>query len=155
MDPPIRRLPRYYDGTRYRPRALDPILADWALVVGNRIRRMRAARGWTLLDLSREAPRADGSHYSLSYLSRIERGWASAPLFVYLTIASGFEIDPGRLLGTDAAMLDASEPELTLLRTLREMAIAPHEVLAQLIQARSTAMRNSSPSMRVESPPPS
>ena len=49
----------------------------------------------------------------------------------------------------------SSEAELTLLRALRELQLEPHEAVAELLQARSTAMRSSSPSMRVESPPPS
>jgi hypothetical protein len=56
-------------------------------------------------------------------------------------------VEPGCLLGEDAALLEATEGELTLLRTLRMMGMTPPEVLALIVQARSTAMRSSSPSM--------
>ena len=147
---------RYAAGYDVGPRRFDPEHCHWALVVGDRIRRMRVAREWRLWDLAQRVTKGDGRPlYSVGHLSRLERGWATAPLYVYLAIAAAFDVDPGRLLGADAAMLEATEAEFTLLRALREMELAPHEALAELLQARLTAMRSSSPSMRVESPPPS
>jgi hypothetical protein len=104
------------------------------------------------MDMSLHVRRGDQWHYSLGYFSRLERGWASAPFYVYLAIAAAFDIDPGRLLGPDSAMLDASEAEMTLVQTLRELGIEPPAALATLAQTRSTPMRSSSPSMRAESP---
>lgn len=104
-------------------------------------------RGWTLYELSDQVIRPDGVQYSASTFSRLERGAAGSPLYVYLQIARALDVEPGCLLGEDAALLEATEGELTLLRTLRTMGVAPHEALAELLQARSTAMRSSSPSM--------
>jgi transcriptional regulator with XRE-family HTH domain len=120
---------------------------DWAEVVGSRVRRLRAARDLTLWQLSQTVRRSDGLLYSPTTFSRLERGSAASPFYVYLQVAESLEIEPGRLLGPDSALLDATEGEATLLETLRELRIAPHEALAQLVQARSTAMRSSSPSM--------
>ena len=147
------RIPRYYNGYNTGPRGLDPKHCDWATVVGDRIRRMRLARGWRLVDLSDAVRRPDGNYWSAGFYSKLERGWASAPLYAYLAIAAVFDVDAGRLLGADSAMLDASEAELTLIMTLRKLEIAPHEALAELVQARSTAIRSSSPSMCVDAPP--
>jgi transcriptional regulator with XRE-family HTH domain len=147
---------RFYSGYDVGPRRFDPQHCHWAVVVGDRIRRIRTARGWRLVDLAQAVTKSDGTPlYSFQHLSRLERGWATAPLYVYLAIAAAFDIDPGRLLGADAAMLETTEAELTLLRALRELELEPHKALAELLQARSTAMRSSRPSMRVESPPPS
>jgi transcriptional regulator with XRE-family HTH domain len=138
------------------PRRYNPAWCEWAGVVGDRVRRLRTARNWTLFDLARPITSWDGrALYSVSHYSRLERGWATAPIYTYLAVAAVLEVEPGRLLGPDSAMLEASESELTLLKALRELGIAPHEALVQLAQARSTAMRSSSPSMCVESPPPS
>ena len=148
-------LSRLASAYKVGPRRYEFDHCQWSVVVGDRIRRMRVAEGWALHELASRVFRPNGKEYSIGHLSRIERGWASAPLYVYLAIAAAFDMDPGRLLGADAAMLEATEAEMTLLGALRELRMEPHEALAQLLQARSTAMRSSSPSMRVESPPPS
>jgi transcriptional regulator with XRE-family HTH domain len=139
-------VPRQHSPDRGRP----PIGArgtEWAQVVGRRVRELRRGRGWTIFDLAGYARRADGLQYSPSTFSRLERGSAASPFHVFLQLASVLEIAPGRLLGEDEALLDATGGETTLLRTLRELGIAPHEALALILQARSTAMRSSSPSM--------
>jgi transcriptional regulator with XRE-family HTH domain len=120
---------------------------EWGMVVGRRVRKLRQARGWTLDRLSENVHRPDGRRYSVTTFSRLERGSAGSPLYVYLQLADALGIAPGRLLGEDEALLEVSAAEMTLLATARELGIAPHEALAQLIQARSTAMRSSSPSM--------
>ena len=120
------------------------------------MRRLREARGLRLMDMAYAITTEDGkSLYSPGHLSRIERGWPAASFYIYLAISAQLEMDPGRLLGADGALLDVSEAEMTLVRALRELEIEPHEALAALVQARSTAIRNSSPSMRVGSPAPS
>jgi hypothetical protein len=91
--------------------------------------------------------RPDGIVYSLSTFSRLERGSAGSPFHVYLQLARTLEIAPGRLLGEDETPLDTTGGETTLIATLRRLEIAPHEALALILQARSTAMRSSSPSM--------
>src|SRR4051794_27141012 len=120
---------------------------DWAEVVGGRVRRLRTARGWNLWQLSQTVRRTDGLLYSPTTFSRLERGSAASPFYVYLQLADSLEVDPGLLLGPDSALLDVTAAEATLLETLRELQVPPHEALAQLLQARSTAMRSSRPSM--------
>ena len=146
-------MPPGYDPGSLELPALDPHVRDWPKVIGNRIRRLRRARSWTLSELARYAWRPNPRPFDPGYLSRIERGLVGPPLIVYLGIAWAFQIDPGRLLGPDAALLDASEPELTLLRTIRELDLEPHEAMAMIAQATATEMRSSSPSIRAESPP--
>ena len=110
--------------------------SEWAQVVGRRARRLRETRGWTLYELAGRIVRHDGAVYSASTFSRLERGSAASPLYVYLQLARALDIEPGRLLGEETALLEASEGELTLIRTLRLMGIAPSEALALLLQAR-------------------
>ncbi len=117
------------------------------MVVGRRVRKLRQARGWTLDGLSEHVHRPDGRRYSVTTFSRLERGSAGSPLYVYLQLADALGIAPGRLLGEDEALLEVSAAEMMLLATVRELGFAPHEALAQLLQARSTAMRSSNPSM--------
>jgi transcriptional regulator with XRE-family HTH domain len=140
------RLPRVVNENKKWP-GIWAERRDWAEVVGARVRRLRAARGWSLLQLSQTVRRSDGLLYSPTTFSRLERGSAASPFYVYLQLADSLEIEPGRLLGPDSALLDIHEGEGTLLETLRGLDIAPHEALAQLLQARATAMRSSSPSM--------
>jgi transcriptional regulator with XRE-family HTH domain len=120
---------------------------EWGHVVGGRVRKLREGRGWTLDRLAQTVFRPDGARYSVTTFSRLERGGTGSPFYVYLQLADALRIAPGRLLGEDGALLEASEGEMTLLETLRELGIAPHEALAQLVQARATAMRSSRPSM--------
>jgi transcriptional regulator with XRE-family HTH domain len=105
------------------------------------------ARGWSLWQLSQTVRRTDGLLYSPTTFSRLERGSAASPFYVYLQLADSLEVDPGLLLGPDSALLDVTAAEATLVETLRELQVAPHEALAQLLQTRSTAMRSSRPSM--------
>jgi transcriptional regulator with XRE-family HTH domain len=112
----------------------DPYWCDWAAVVGDRVRRLRQARDMRLIDLSAAVWKPEGGHYNPGYFSRLERGWASAPLYVYLAVADALGVDAGVLLGPDAASLEVSEAEATLLRCLRSLGIAPHEAVAALMK---------------------
>jgi len=85
-------------------------------------------------DLRPMAPRADGDLYSTSFFSRLERGWASPPLFVYIALANAFEIHPGRLLGTDDAQRQVSDAELTVVRFMRRMGLSPEEAIERLVR---------------------
>ena len=116
----------------------DRYRCAWAAVVGDRIRRLRQARDMTLYDLTQQVWKPEGGHYSAGYFSRLERGFANAPLYVYLAIAAAFDVDPGVLLGADAACLETSEAELVLLRCLRELGLEPHEALARLTEISSS-----------------
>jgi transcriptional regulator with XRE-family HTH domain len=124
---------RYFtNGYRNGPRWPDPYHCAWGAVVGDRIRRLRQSRNMTLHDLARVVDKPEGGHYSPPYFSRLERGWASAPLYTYLAIADAFDIDPGVLLGPDAASLEVSEAEAMLLRCLRGLKIEPHDAMLRI-----------------------
>jgi transcriptional regulator with XRE-family HTH domain len=75
-----------------------------------------------------------GEGYSTGYLSKLERGFANPPLYVYLAIAVALGVEPGRLLGSDDALGEVSDAELTLIRALRAAAIEPYEALARLVE---------------------
>ncbi len=106
---------------------------EWGEVVGGRVRRRRRDAGLLLKDLSTLAPRADGRSYSSSFFSRLERGWASPPLFVYIALAEAFEVHPGRLLGIDEAVKQVSEAELTVVRLMRRIGLTPEEAIQRLV----------------------
>lgn len=90
----------------------------------------------TLYDPASAVRKPEGGHYSPGYFSRLERGWASAPLYTYLAVADALEVDAGVLLGPDAASLATSEAEAMLLRCLRSLGIPPHDAMAALVVAR-------------------
>src|SRR3954468_21018977 len=112
----------------------DPTYCEWGAVIGGRIRRLRRQRRATLQQLGRALTRPNGRCYSAGFVSRLERGRASAPLYVYLAIADALEVDAGVRPGPESAQLDFSETEATLVRTLRDVSIAPHEALARLLR---------------------
>src|SRR3954452_5529042 len=119
---------------RHRPTIdprLDPYFCDWAEVVGGRIRRLRRARGISLRDLADKLVLPGGTRHSIGYLSRLERGWASAPFFTYVAIIELLGADPGRVLGPDVADVDPAES--TLLECLRDVGIPPHDPIVQLL----------------------
>ena len=76
--------------------------------------------------------RADGRPYSTSFVSRLERGWASPPLYVYCLLAARFEVAPGELLGTEGVERTVSDAELTLVRVVRRLGLAPEDAIALL-----------------------
>lgn len=110
----------------------DPYYCEWGMVVGGRIRRRRRERELTLQDLVQKIHRPEGGRHSVGYLSRLERGSASAPLYTYVAIAEALEVDAGLLLGPDPSLLDASGAEQTLLHCLRGLGIEPHEAILRL-----------------------
>lgn len=122
-------------GYRGGPRWNDRYHCEWSTVVGDRVRRLRNGRGLSLVQLADLVEKPEGGSYSAGYFSRLERGWASAPLYVYLAIAVVLEVDPGRLLGSDDAQKPITEAEMTLVRFLREADMAPHEALARFVRA--------------------
>ena len=119
-------------GYKGGPGWADPYHCEWSIVVGDRVRRLRRARGWTLYDLRHAVAKPEGGRYSVSTISRLERGWASAPLYVYLAVADALGVEPGRLLGPDDAEREVTEGEMTMLRVLRRTRIHPHEALVRL-----------------------
>jgi hypothetical protein len=85
-------------------------------------------------ELCRAVDKPDGGHYTPGFFSRLERGWASGPLVTYAAVAAQFDVEPGRLLGPDDAQRQVSEAEMTLIRVMRQMRMAPHEAIAQLVR---------------------
>jgi transcriptional regulator with XRE-family HTH domain len=125
-----------FDPTKLRSRPYPPFPdgynCEWGFIVGDRIRRLRRARDWSLVDLCQAVEKPDGGQYTPSFFSRLERGWASGPLATYVNVAFQLGVEPGRLLGPDAAQLEASESEMTLIRLIRRMGLAPDEAIARL-----------------------
>lgn len=119
-------------GFRGGPRWSDPYHCEWGIVVGDRIRRLRKQRDLTLNQLCLNVFKPEGGNYTAGYLSRLERGWASAPLYVYLALADALEVAPGRLLGPDDAARSVSDAEMTLVRFTRRLALEPDEAIALL-----------------------
>src|SRR3954447_11795763 len=109
----------------------DPTYCEWGAVIGGRIRRLRRRRRATLRQLGQALRRPDGRCYSVGFVSRLERGRASAPLYVHLAIADALEAAAGVLVGPESELLDFPEAERPLVRTLRDVSIAPHEALAR------------------------
>jgi transcriptional regulator with XRE-family HTH domain len=113
--------------------AFDKRYLEVAVVVGDRIRRLRLDRDWTLIDLARRVRKPGGNGYSASYFSRLERGWANAPLYTYLQIAKALEADQWALFAPDEARQEASPGELVLLRFLRRTGVSPEEALERIV----------------------
>lgn len=101
-------------------------------MIGARVRRARLRRDLTQGALLERVERPRGGAYSTGLLSRIEKGYANSPLYVYMHLAAALELDPGRLMGSDETQKPISEAEMTLVRFLRRAAIAPDEAIMAL-----------------------
>ncbi len=105
-------------------------------MIGSRLRRLRAARSLSQNELRYSVKRPRGGPYSQSLISRLERGYANAPIYVYTHLAEAFELAPEVLLGPDDALKPVTEAEMTLLRVLRRLSISPDEALAHATASR-------------------
>lgn len=105
-------------------------------MVGARARWARMSRGLTQGAFVQTIERPRGGFYSRGLLSRIEKGYANSPLYVYMHIAKALDLEPGRMLGSDEAQKPINEAEMTLVRFLRRAAIRPDEALAMLASPR-------------------
>ena len=119
-------------GRRDGPRWSDPYFCEWSQVVGGRVRRLRLDRGWSLSDLAERVRKPEGGAYTGGYFSRLERGWASAPLYVYLAIAETLEVDPGKLLGEDEVGRETTASERALLGFVEAAGLAPEQAIVRL-----------------------
>ena len=104
----------------------------YTLMVGARLRRLRKARGLTQYQALQHVRRPRGGTYTQGFLSRIEAGYANSPLYAYVELAESYELEPGRLMGSDEAQKPITESEMLLVRFLRRTGMAPDEALARL-----------------------
>jgi len=105
---------------------------EWGEVVGHRVRRLRQGRDWALKDIARAVPKPEGGEYSPGYFSRLERGWTSPPLYVYIAIAAAFDLLPGDLLGVEEFDREFTPEQRMLLRVVEQLGLAPDEAVARL-----------------------
>jgi len=105
---------------------------EWGEIVGGRVRRLRLARGWRLHDLSGRVPKPEGGWYSPGYFSRLERGWTTPSMYVYIATAQALEIAPGKLLGEEQLEQELTPEQALLLRFLQRAGIEPEEAIARL-----------------------
>lgn len=101
-------------------------------MVGARVRRARTHRDLTQGKLLEKVERPRGGVYSKGLLSRIEKGYANSPLYVYMHLAAALELEPGRLMGSDETQKPISEAEMTLVRFLRRAGVRPDDAIARL-----------------------
>ena len=118
----------------YGPAWKSSMRCEWGQVVGRRVRLLRERDGLLIHQLADKLYRADGRPYSPSFVSRLERGFASPPLWVYIQLARMFEVSPGRLLGPEEMESTFSESELTLVRVMRQLKLEPDEAIARLVR---------------------
>lgn len=104
--------------------------------VGARIRNLRRSHDITQRELLDKTKRPRGGRYSNGLLSRVEKGYANSPLYVYIHLADALGLDPGRLMGSDETQKPISEAEMTLVRYLRRAGIKPDEAIARLARPR-------------------
>jgi transcriptional regulator with XRE-family HTH domain len=107
---------------------------EWAMVVGRRVRALRQQREIAIPALAQAIQRADGRPYSPSFVSRLERGWASPPLFAYIALARYFDVAPGELLGSEGVERPITDAELTMIRVARNLLLSPDEAIVRLMQ---------------------
>jgi transcriptional regulator with XRE-family HTH domain len=105
----------------------------YTLMLGRRLKRIREGRHLTqqhVADRTRK-PRGNG-FYSQGLLSRIEAGYANAPLYAYIDFADFYELDPARVMGPEDAEKPVDEAEMALIKFLRRVGISVDEAIARL-----------------------
>jgi transcriptional regulator with XRE-family HTH domain len=120
-------------GERPEPRRWELLYrTPYTLMVGSRLRRLRESQGLTQYQVRHRVSRPQGGPYSQSVISRLEGGYANAPLYTYIHFAEAYEVAPELLLGPDEVQRPVKEAEMTLLRVLRRLDVAPDVALARL-----------------------
>ena len=104
----------------------------YTVMVGGRLRGIRETRKLTQRQALARTRRPNGGTYSQGFLSRIEAGYANAPLYAYVHLSKAYELEPGRILGSDEAQKPITEAEMTVVKFLRRARISPDEALARL-----------------------
>lgn len=105
----------------------------YTLMIGRRLRRIREGRHLTqqyVADRTRK-PRGNG-FYSQGFLSRIEAGYANAPLYAYIDFANFYDLDPARVMGPEDAEKPVDEAQMALIKFLRRAGISIDEAIARL-----------------------
>ena len=110
-----------------------PYRVEWGEVVGHRVRRLRQTRQWALKDLAERVPQPEGGRSRAGYVSRLERGWTSPQLYVYIAVAEAFGVLPGDLLGTEDLDRELTAEQRMLLGIAEELGLAPHEAAVRLV----------------------
>ncbi len=85
--------------------------------------------------MTRVIEKPNEGFYSPGFFSRLERGWASPPLYVYLAIAAEFQVEAGRLLGPDDVEKPLSDREMTLIEVVRRARIPAAEAIRRVLGA--------------------
>lgn len=114
---------------------------EYTRMVGRRLRRLRESQRLSQHEARHRARRPRGEPYSQSTVSRLEAGYANAPLYVYVHFAEGYGVDPGRLLGHDKVEDRVSEAEITVIGFMRRLGIRPDEALARLVRTDNRTQR--------------
>ncbi len=110
-----------------------PYKIEWGEVVGHRARRLRQARGWALKDIADRVRKPEGGYHSAGYFSRLERGWASPSLYVYVAVAQALGVQPGELLGVEEFDREFRPEQRMLLQVIEQLGLEPHEAVARLL----------------------
>lgn len=107
----------------------------YTLMIGRRLKRIREGRHLTQQEVADNTrkPRGNG-FYSQGLLSRIEAGYANAPLYTYIDFADFYELDPARVMGPEDAEKPVDDAEMTLIKFLRRTGISVDEAIARLAQ---------------------
>jgi transcriptional regulator with XRE-family HTH domain len=105
----------------------------YTLMIGRRLKRIREGRHLTQREVADRTRKPLGrGFYSQGMLSRIEAGYANAPLYTYLDFANFYELDPARVMGPEDAEKPVDEAELTLIKFLRRTGVSVDEAIARL-----------------------
>lgn len=104
----------------------------YTLMIGRRLKRIREGRHLTQMQVADRTRRPKGGTYSQGLLSRIEAGYANAPLYPYIDFANFYELDPGRVMGPEDAEREVGEAEMALVKFLRRLGITPDEAMARI-----------------------
>ncbi len=65
-------------------------------------------------------------------VSRLERGFASPPLYAYVRTAEALGVAPGVLLVLDGLDHPVSDAEVAVVKIMRRLALTPDEAIARL-----------------------
>lgn len=106
----------------------------YTVMLGLRLRRIRERRRLTQTEVLERVRRPNGRGYSQAFLSRVEAGYANSPLYAFIHLAEGYDMDPARLLGPSDSEKPVSDAEMTLIRFLRRLGISPDEAMARIVR---------------------